>query len=84
MIDVCYIQAIDKLEAEDFETIDDNTGDVITSHHEGRCIITLSPLPVYAKKRKDKARYIIVPLTMFQLRSLINSDAEYHVNSKDN
>ena len=83
MIDVCHIQAIDKIEAEDYETVDEDTGDVITGHNEEQCLVTISPLSTFNKNWKDKARYIKVPLTMFQLLSLINSDAEFRVNSKD-
>ncbi len=84
MVDVRDIQAIDKIEAEDYETIDEDTGELINGHNEEQCLITISPLSTYDKNWESKARYIKVPLTMFQLLSLINSDAEFHVNSKDN
>ncbi len=83
MVDVCHIQAIDKLEAEDYETVDENTGDIIPEHIDERCIITISHLSPLNRNWKDKARTIVVPLTMFQLLSLINSDAEFSPVSKE-
>lgn len=80
MVDVVHIRAITKLEAEDYETVNPNTGDVIEGHNDECCIVTICHESTYIKGWKDKSHEILVPISMYELLTLINSKAEYHIN----
>lgn len=82
MIDVCHIRQIEKLEAEDFESVDED-GNVVEGHNGERCLLTYSPESKYVKNWEDKAKTIRVELSLYELLKLINSDAEYHIKGKD-
>ena len=82
MVDVIHIRAITKLEAEDYETVDPNTDDVVQGHSDECCVITICHKSNYEKDWKEKSREIMVPLTMYELLTLINSKAEYQLNGE--
>jgi hypothetical protein len=77
MVDVMHIRAIEKLDAEDYETVDSETGEIVRGRNEERCIVTICHESTYMKDWREKSHDILVPLSMFELLKLINSDAEY-------
>lgn len=83
LVNVLHIQAIDKMEAEDYEMVDPNTGDVVNGHNDERCILTICHLSTCNKGWRDKSHDILVPLSMYELLQLINSDAAYHTDMNE-
>lgn len=82
MVDVIHIRAITKLKAEDYEIVDPNTGDVIEGHNDECCVVTICHESTYNKGWKDKSHEILVPISMYELLTLINSKAEYHISGE--
>ncbi len=82
LVDVAQIQAIEKDPAEDYETVDEDTGEVIEGHRDESCYITYGPKSHYNKDWRKSAKTIRVELSMAELLKLINSDAQYHIHGK--
>ncbi len=82
MVDVAHIRAIKRLEAGSYELGNPDSGEILDGCNEECCILTISHESTCVKNWRDKSQQIIVPISMFELLSLINSKSEYHINGE--